>query len=107
MGRLPPSLSAWAEHTLAEARNGKPWELRGSEPGELPRAKRHPCQAVVSGVIRTGKPPAIALRCHCMAETWNPPSPRYYNYDPVGIVDTIEDLELLWQSHLKGRADGS
>lgn len=68
-------------------------------------SRQWPCKGqTVSGhkLILTGSrvlANVLSVRCKCMAEYKNV-SDRYYNYDPIGWVKTIEQAVEMYYQHV-------
>jgi hypothetical protein len=55
-------------------------------------------------LILTGVPGSngrrLRVRCKCMAE-YRDVSDRYYNYDPLGEVSSLDDAITMYHKHLE------
>lgn len=56
---------------------------------------RRPCRIVLTGRANGTQ---LVVRCECFAEVEGHLG-RYYNYDPIGFADTIEEAKRLWADH--------
>lgn len=89
---------------IQAVRKRRAWEHRGSEPGDLLQPPARPCRIRVAFYGKDNR--KVTVRCECMSEVWGRPSPRYFNYDPLGIVDSLSEAVELWRDHLRPQQGG-
>jgi len=59
---------------------------------------RLPCEMVLT--MKQGSNGKIFLvRCRCMAQTRTKPGKRYYNYDPLSEVASLQEAVSVWKRH--------
>jgi hypothetical protein len=60
-----------------------------------------PHRLVITGRRRPHVNPGLNVRCACMAELVC--RPGYYNYDTLGVAQSLEDALSLYNAHLDER----
>lgn len=74
-----------------------------SAPGRLPEPGEVAHRLVVTGAPRSnGK--LLLVRCACRAQVADP-SPRYYNFDWLARVGSLEEAKVAYRAHLAEAAE--
>lgn len=80
------------------------WVHRGTEPGELLPPTERSCEMVITWA--PGKK-RLRVRCVCMAQVrrhaTHPGQWRYYNYDHLADVLTLQEAIRVWTEHVGSR----